>query len=166
MSTELSKQAQALIAGATALVAATATVAFAVSSGWPPSAPASAQTGTHGAPHDETDQKVDSTTIELATSDFPVTSEGLTYGSDSLADSYKEAPDLIGVVGDSGVAGFVLKKDLYGPTFASPEEALAWQEEMLANGGEKLTVYDLEGNAVDTFVLVPGEVSTRDMELP
>lgn len=58
-----------------------------------------------------------------ATKDFPVNEWGMTYGSDSEASSPSEMPDLIAVVSDDGLGGFLLKADLlaFEPSkFSSP----------------------------------------------
>jgi len=95
----------------------------------------------------------------LALSDFPTNSQGLTYGSDAEATSEASAPDLIAVVGDHRVLGFVYADDLYGPKIQSPEEALAYEEQLAASGPRSLRVYDVEGKlVVDTFTLTPGRV--------
>ena len=95
--------------------------------------------------------------IELATSDFPENSRGLTYGSDAEAENLKESPDLVAVVGDNGVGGFVYEEDLAGPEPSSPEEAATAQGE----APRVLTVYDVSGTkVVDTFTLATPQVST------
>ena len=96
-------------------------------------------------------------TERWAVSDFPTNSKGLTYGSDAEATSYDNEPDLIAVVGDSGIAGFVLKRDLRAaePRVTSPEQALEWQRRL--DSGflpEPLDVWDLEmTRRVDTYSL-------------
>jgi len=98
-------------------------------------------------------------TGELALRDFPTNSQGLTYGSDAQAGSEALAPDLIAVVGDHRVLGFVHADDLYGPEIHSPEEALAYEEELAASGPPVIDVYDVNGErVVDTFTLELGRI--------
>lgn len=91
--------------------------------------------------------KYDASKERLATKNFPVNSHGQTYGSDAAAETPRDAPDLIGVIGDSGIAGFVLKGDLYGG--GGPNNP----------GPSVLNVYDSEAaQVIDTFTLVEPNV--------
>ena len=118
--------------------------------------------GVPSAEASETVEKRDTFTYELATRNFPTNARGQTYGSDSAADSAKSAPDLIAVIGDNNVAGFVLREDLYGATPTTPEEALKSAD----SAPKVLTVYDREGRrAIDTFTLSPSYVGTPPAEV-
>ena len=57
---------------------------------------------------------------------YPVNANGQTYGSDLTAELTGETPDLVLVEGDNGVTGYAYAKDLEGPAFSSPEEAVAY----------------------------------------
>lgn len=93
-----------------------------------------------------------------AYSDFPTNARGQTYGSDAQAETLRDAPDLVAVVGDNGIAGFVLKHDLDGPPIRTPEDAVAWEANL--RQAPVIPVYDVEGErVVDSFTLQLGEVS-------
>ena len=157
MARAITRRTIAFMAGA--FIAAGVTgFALATASGWPPVAGvhAAQDSGEEVAP----DKKQDPGE-KWATSDYPVNAAGQTYGSDAMASSVSEAPDLIAVVGDSGQSGFVTRDDLYGPDFATPEEALAWQDQMLTDGGVTIPVYTLEGRQIDTFTLQAGEAGSE-----
>lgn len=79
----------------------------------------------------------------VATKNFPRNSSGETYGSDAESESFAESPDLIAVVGDSGVFGYCRKDELY-PEYSSPQEALEAQASE-TYGIEMCTVFDNEG---------------------
>lgn len=98
-------------------------------------------------------------TGELATRDFPTNRQGLTYGSDAEAQSEAQAPDLIAVLGDHGVSGFVHADELYGPEIRSPEDAIAYEEQLAESGPPVINVYNVEGEqVVDTFTLELGRI--------
>lgn len=103
--------------------------------------------------------KVNTSVKAPATADFPTNNDGLTYGSDAFV-HHKSSPDLVAVVGDNGVAGYVKRKDLEGPNFSTPEQALLWQKQ---NPGDiVIDVYDVNGERViDTFTLVVPMVEER-----
>ena len=77
-----------------------------------------------------------------AVTSYPVNENGETYGSYLDRHTVGYAPDLIRVRGDEGKSGYVHLSEFRA-----------------AEAGDSLTVYDLEGNAVDTFSMRPGEVS-------
>ena len=98
--------------------------------------------------------------VPVALSEYPKNQRGQTYGSDALVDSPDEGPDLVSVVGDHGTCGFVLAEELAGPDFSSPEQALAWQSDVLRQGPPSIPVYDVQGETVvDTFTLSLGTAS-------
>jgi len=86
-----------------------------------------------------------------------VNANGQTYGS-AKAKSMQALPDLIGVVGDNGVKGYLYREDFIGKMPSSPEEALriqAEKDERLAKGEDVNTVYSVYAEdgvtVVDTF---------------
>jgi len=94
-----------------------------------------------------------------ARSSFPENSAGQTYGSDADAKTLADGPDLVAVVGDSGVLGFVYNKELNRSHFATFEEAQDWEADRSAGKLVTLQVYDLDGKTVvDTFTLDNGIV--------
>lgn len=104
--------------------------------------------------------KIDTSTEDPALSDFPTNASGLTYGSDAEVNDVEKGPDLVAVIGDSGVAGYVTSSDLNGPDFSTPEEALEWQREH--PGDIVIDVFDVTGeNIIDTFTLEAPEVDQR-----
>lgn len=112
-----------------------------------------------------TDDKIKSEpeATEIAQRDFPTNRSGLTYGSDVAAQDPREGPDLVAVVGDLGIRGYVTNADLNGPVFTSPEEALKWQESNVRRAS--IPVYDVEGeNVIDTFTFAPTRSSDQPSE--
>jgi len=103
-------------------------------------------------------ESVDPATVRLAFRDFPETKDGVTYGSDARAESIDQAPDLIATVTDDGRFGFLRKEDVYFAP-STPEEALAYQEDLEKNGPTPDPVYDLEGNQIGVSTPVMPEVS-------
>ena len=98
--------------------------------------------------------------LTVAKTDYPVNGRGLTYGSDAAAGEGHLGPDLVAVVGDEGVCGFVYARELDGPRFSTPEEALRWQAAQLRDGPPTIDVYDNEGTiVVDKFTLDLGVVT-------
>lgn len=74
-----------------------------------------------------------------------VNSHGLTFGSSADGD-----PDLVRVLGPTGITGFVYKTDLNGPEATTREEAAA--QEQAQHAGRTIPVYDVEGiTVIDTF---------------
>lgn len=73
---------------------------------------------------------------------YPTNSQGLTYGSYADWTVYGYAPELVSVRGDEGKSGYVHLNELRA-----------------AQTGGSLTVYDLDGNPIDTFTCMVGEVS-------
>ncbi|WFR67978.1 hypothetical protein P9139_06350 [Curtobacterium flaccumfaciens] len=82
---------------------------------------------------------------------------GETYGS-ALAASADDVPDLILATASNGAEGYVKDTDLTAsaePSFTSPEEALAWQEEHA--DGVEVPVYASDGETpVGTFTVEIG----------
>ncbi len=94
-----------------------------------------------------------------ARSNFPQNSAGQTYGSAADAQALADGPDLVAVVGDSGVLGFVYNEELNGSHFTTLAEALTWEADRDAGKLVTLKVYDLDGQTVvDTFTLDNGTV--------
>jgi hypothetical protein len=79
-----------------------------------------------------------------STSKWPTNALGLTYGPGPDALSVQDEPDLILVTATNGKDGYVLAKDLEGPTPSSPEEALAWQAAR-AGKARVIPVYQSDG---------------------
>ena len=74
---------------------------------------------------------------------YPTNSQGLTYGSYADRTVYGYAPELVSVQGDENKSGYIHLNEFRA-----------------AEVGDSLTVYDLEGNTIDTFTIAgPGEVS-------
>ncbi|MFT4010136.1 MAG: hypothetical protein QM655_08855 [Nocardioidaceae bacterium] len=156
MASELSRRGQQAVAASVAFVVAAAGVAaLLVIKGWTANANASEATSQSSGPQKQLPQGP-----APATKDFPRSASGLTYGSDALAESTDDAPDLIATVGDAGVSGYVRKADLYGPDFKTPEEALAWQTKISKTRADVIPVFDLNGKQVDVFTLMVGSGTT------
>ncbi|BDF69120.1 hypothetical protein CE91St41_01010 [Oscillospiraceae bacterium] len=89
----------------------------------------------------------------LVNGDYPVNSQGQTYGPMALANVVGYQPDLISAVGENGVEGYILREDVIGPEVNTPEEAL---ESMLtANDRLIIPLFDVEGNEIGTFHITP-----------
>lgn len=103
---------------------------------------------------------------DMRLEDYPVNENGLSYGSALFAASPNDEPDLILVVGDSGIEGYSLADDLHGPTPGSPSEALRLQEDFERQGGVRsIPVYDASGeNQIDIFTITSTEDATRDAQ--
>lgn len=80
---------------------------------------------------------------------------GETYGSISGVPYFSDYPDLIAVVGNDGVSGYVKKEDWVVPERPScPEEAIRMQEERENNPkpDKIINVYEIDGRTIiDTF---------------
>ncbi|MCL2076940.1 MAG: hypothetical protein FWH08_00855 [Oscillospiraceae bacterium] len=84
---------------------------------------------------------------------------GQTYGSAMYAITVDDEPDLILVVGDSGIEGYVYKTDLDEDMPDSPEEAIQKQEELVKEGvfSRTIPVYNKNGiTKIDTFTIDMG----------
>ncbi|WP_073077589.1 hypothetical protein [Sporobacter termitidis] len=85
---------------------------------------------------------------------YQVNSNGQTYGSALTADFVGKEPDLVAVVCADGTKGYAYAKDLKGPDFKSPEEALAYEKN---NPSVTVPVYEADGKTVvGQFVLAYG----------
>ncbi|WP_214627072.1 hypothetical protein [Paenibacillus agaridevorans] len=78
---------------------------------------------------------------------YPVNENGQTYGSDADATSAETRPELISAIGENGIEGYVLKKDLDGEQPKTPEEAIAIQNSR-SPGGRDIPLYDVDGETV------------------
>ncbi|GBG07209.1 hypothetical protein PAT3040_01757 [Paenibacillus agaridevorans] len=78
---------------------------------------------------------------------YPENENGQTYGSDADATSPETRPDLIRAIGEDGIEGYVLKKDLDGELPKTPEEAIAKQNSR-SPGGRDIPLYDVDGETV------------------
>lgn len=91
------------------------------------------------------------------TTDWPRNSAGLTYGSEAVAESYWDEPDLIAVVATNGKSGYVYRKDVQGlpPT----------REEVKATPSKiwLVPVYDLDG-VTQVGVIKTGWAPASDTE--
>lgn len=82
--------------------------------------------------------------------EFPVNSDGLTYGSLLSADYVGEEPDLVSAVSETGTEGYVRLGDLSSPLPRTPEEAVALY------GDESVKIIpllDLDSNQIDELIL-------------
>lgn len=80
---------------------------------------------------------------------YSVNEQGQTYGKGPYPAGPSQEPDLIRAVGENGVVGYVKSSDLNGPSFSSPEEALAHQETLHKAGGyELIPLYESDGETV------------------
>lgn len=79
--------------------------------------------------------------------EYPVNENGQTYGGGMDADYPEDMPDLIAVVGDNGVHGYIYAAETYGDAPRTPAEALR------VSGEKKIyNVYLSDGvTVVDTF---------------
>lgn len=73
------------------------------------------------------------TYVNRVETDWGINANGDTYGV--MKDGAE--PDLVAVIATNGEVGYAYAEELSGPDFASPEEAIEWQEE---HGGEVRTV--------------------------
>lgn len=91
---------------------------------------------------------------------YQTNDSGQTYGSNIGSTSPETDPDLILVIGDHGVEGYVYSSELNTPAPASPAEAVAGQ----TPPGEVeavLDVYAADGTTkVDTFTILGAEPAT------
>ena len=101
-----------------------------------------------------------------AQSNFPRNEFGQTYGSDALAETFAETPDLIAVQGIGGRIGFIKKTDswpILHPTFKSPEDAAAYSQKVRKNPPRAIPVYELDGKTqIDWFRYGNGGSEARD----
>ena len=86
---------------------------------------------------------------------FPLTAQGLTYGSGLRTDNTGTRPDLIAAVGTNDVKGYV-RLDELDPYTATPKEAAALAA---AVKDSVLPLYDLNGKVIGTFVQDVGVTS-------
>ena len=80
---------------------------------------------------------------------YPVNRYGESYGSALLADIVGEDPDLILAVGNNGLSGYVRADELKADYDVPPEDNVT------------ISVYDLDGLVIDTFVLNGHEVDVQ-----
>ena len=88
--------------------------------------------------------------------DYKLNNKGESYGSGAVAVYVEDMPDLIRVLGDNDIEGYVYASEMIGEPPSSPEEAIRIQEErILNNDTEKIiNVYDCEGETViDTYTI-------------
>lgn len=82
---------------------------------------------------------------ELNKQDYSINEQGQTYGRGTYPSGVKIEPDLVGAVGTNSTQGYVKSTDLE-PAFASPEEAITFQE---ANkDGRSIPLYESDGKTV------------------
>lgn len=86
----------------------------------------------------------------VTTTPFSVNSNGETYGDLFQTREAGVDPDLILAAGENGVVGYVQTADLEGPVPASPEEALAIQEQRKEEGytGRYIDLFESDGETV------------------
>jgi len=93
-----------------------------------------------------------STTPEGIKPVFPTNTHGETYGSVMELTNLDEYPDLIAAVGEDGIEGYIRQSEADPFEPKNPEEALAWQEEYMAQGGfHYCNLYDKEGEVIGKF---------------
>jgi beta-lactamase regulating signal transducer with metallopeptidase domain len=105
------------------------------------------------------ENKTQSKEIKLIIPDYPVNEQGQTYGHAPYNPSViVQDPDLMAAIGINGVEGYVKATDLNGPSFSSPQEAIAYQE---ANrDGRSIPLYESDGTTViGEFVIGNGSTS-------
>lgn len=106
--------------------------------------------------------------------EYPVTADGETYGSALLAEITGYEPDLILAEGTGGATGYIRADDLR-PDVNTPEEALAYMEELARSEAryEDIPLYDLDKNVIGSFRVtlpdpneeVPEEIQERIEQL-
>lgn len=106
------------------------------------------------------DPEMTKVAIPEAPDEYKVNANGETYGSSANAVSFEECPDLIAVIGNNGVKGYMHKSDSpLAEQPSSPEEALKLQaerEKLKEQGvkGRTVNVYASDGTTVvDTFTI-------------
>lgn len=87
---------------------------------------------------------------------YPENENGQTYGSDADATSPLTRPELISAVGEDGIEGYVMKKDLDGEQPKSPAEAIAVQNSRTP-GGRDIPLYNVDGETVIGVFHVAGK---------
>lgn len=88
--------------------------------------------------------------------DFEVNENGETYGTSGGLIYYEDEPDLIAVIGNNGIEGYVRKTELETDMPSCPEEAMRMQEERERNGNSSriIDVYESDGiTIIDTFTV-------------
>jgi hypothetical protein len=89
---------------------------------------------------------------------FPTNENGETYGSIADLALPEDYPDLVAAVGVNGVEGHFKMSEAHPEDPKTPEEALAWQEELQANGGFYFCpLYDKEGNVIGEMQIGPSD---------
>ena len=79
---------------------------------------------------------------------FKTNNNGDTYGTFiEYANGSSEEPDLIEVVGENNINGYVKKSDLYDTINQpnNPEEAIAYMKKREQNGPRKIPIYEKDG---------------------
>ncbi len=96
---------------------------------------------------------------EMIVPNYTVNEQGETYGSAPYVyGKIVKEPDLISAIGVDGVKGYVKATDLNGPSFSSPEEAIAYQEKMQAAGSRSIPLYESDGRTeIGEFILGTGK---------
>ena len=80
--------------------------------------------------------------------EYPVNEQGQTYGhAPVLENQTLQEPDLIEARGENGVSGYVKASDLDSEV-SNPEEALAYQENIQADGYVAIPLYKSDGKTV------------------
>ncbi|WP_298867416.1 hypothetical protein [Microbacterium sp.] len=101
---------------------------------------------------------------------YSTNANGQTYGSAGQATSPGEEPELISVIAQNGVEGFVRKSELEAAdgttameSFTSPEDAVRWQENEGASD-RTIPVYAVDGTTVVGDFLIIGHDTQVQME--
>ncbi|MGK2875492.1 MAG: hypothetical protein ACSLEW_07605 [Nocardioides sp.] len=100
--------------------------------------------------------------------DYPTNDQGMTYGafpSESTQDRAADSPDLVLVIGDNNVEGYVYNSESFADDEApsSPEEAIKQQDS--SSGRRVISVYADDGKTVvDTFTIVRPDATLSTTE--
>lgn len=91
-----------------------------------------------------------------------INADGLTYGSAFLAQDIEDIPDLIAVIAENGVKGYINKDDFLGELPKSPEEAVKLSEESITR---VVPVFEPDGiSKIGEFVISNDDNSSKVSE--
>lgn len=103
-----------------------------------------------------------SLSYQLTDDEYPVNSNGKTYGSAVLSEIVGYEPDLIYAMGTKGQLGFIKQEDITPADTDTPEKALAYME----TRPEKYTIplYNLEEEVIGEFEISADFVTASTLE--
>jgi hypothetical protein len=88
---------------------------------------------------------------------YPKNSKGMSYGSELLANTPDQAPDLILAIATNGKEGYVQRVALYPQLPATPDDALREQSKENARQPRTIPVYTQDGTTIiGYFEIAPG----------